>query len=79
MSLTNKRRNRAELTPCSRLRKQMKESESQVSDTKSALFDLIADIRTKLPTDDQLRKEYDALVKEMVLLGNSGSGGGRRR
>ena len=73
---TIRKRQRGELTPCSRLRKQIRDSEWCVNEAKSALFDLISDVRAKLDSDESLRREYDALVKEMVLLG--GPGGKKR-
>ena len=54
----------------------MKDSEYLISEAKSALFDLIADIRVKLQSDDLIKKDYDALLKQMVL--NSGSINKRR-
>lgn len=58
------------------MRRQMKDSEYMLSEAKSALFDLIADIRVKLQSDDQIKKDYDALLKQMVL--NNGSINKRR-
>ena len=41
-------------------------------DAKAALFDLISDTRNKLDcSDNDIKREYDSLVKEMVLLGTS--------
>ena len=41
-------------------------------DAKAALFDLISDTRNKLDcADNDIKREYDSLVKEMVLLGTS--------
>ena len=34
---------------------------------KSALFDLISDVRVKMDSDEAIRREYDSLIKEMVL------------
>ena len=38
-----------------------------MADAKSALFDLISDVRVKMDSDEAIRREYDSLIKEMVL------------
>jgi len=55
------------INSCSRLRRQFKDQERSLNDAKAALFDLISDVRTKLESDDSLKKEYDSLLKEMVV------------
>jgi hypothetical protein len=39
---------------------------------KSDLFDLVSDFREKFKPDDQLKRKYDALIKEMVMGVNFG-------
>ena len=38
-----------------------------MAEAKSALFDLISDVRGKMESDETIRREYDSLVKDMVL------------
>ena len=42
------------------------------------LFDMISDVRSKLESDEAIRRDYDGLIKDMVLLG-SGSALPQRR
>ena len=39
-----------------------------LQDVKSTLFDMVSDFRDKWESDANLKKEYDQLVKNMVLL-----------
>ena len=47
-----------------------RDNERLFTETKAALFDLVSDVRSKLDSDDTIKRNYDNFVKEMVLLGS---------
>lgn len=48
----------------------VRDSERLFTETKATLFDLVSDVRSKLDSDETIRRNYDSFVKEMVLLGS---------